>query len=139
MTHRNSSPPRRTIVDRLQAHHVDVSDHQQAGHPAGAVDLVVKIGQSRRTRARPRQRVGFGDCQLIEQGLAVGLGLLAVTGGPLAIMGALLAVRRGLLAVTGGLLAVCRGLFAICRRSGSTVSCGGTGRRDTPEVLRRAE
>jgi hypothetical protein len=49
------------VVHDLQADDVDVGDGEPFGRPAGAVDLVIEVGQARGARAGSRQRVGLGD------------------------------------------------------------------------------
>jgi hypothetical protein len=104
------------VVDSLQADYVDIGSDEQARRSAGTIHFVLKVGQARPSRARSGQRVRVSDRQLVQQRVAVCLGLQAVTGSLLAITGRLLAIHRGSSsslsprgAVSGGTPAALRG------------------------------
>src|SRR5215210_1307699 len=104
------------VVDRLQADDVDIGDDEPAGEPASAIDLVIEVGKPRAARARPGQRVGLRDQQLVHERFAVGLGLRPVAGGLLAVPGRLLTVRGGPRPGLGCRCAVGLGTPAVLRR-----------------------
>jgi hypothetical protein len=96
-----------SVVDSFQAHDIDVANDESAGRSTGTLDLVIKVDQPRRARARPGQRVGLSDRQLCQQRFVICLSLQAVT--------------SRLLAITGRLVAITGRLLAICRSPGSTL------------------
>jgi hypothetical protein len=106
------------VVDRLQAHDVDVGDDEPAIEPASPVDLVVELIQARAACARPGQRIGFRDPQLVHERLAVGLGLRPVARGALAVVGRVGAIRG---------------------RPRPALRCRRAVRSRTPAVLRRSQ
>ncbi len=63
------------VVDSLRSDDVDVRNDELRRCSARAFDLVIEIREPRRARTRLGQVVGLGDCQLVEQRVAVGLGL----------------------------------------------------------------
>lgn len=84
-----------SVIHPFQADHINIGDHELAGGPAGAINLVVQIGETGRACARPGHLVGLGERELVKQRVAVGLSLRPVTCRLGAIGGGLLAIRQG--------------------------------------------
>jgi hypothetical protein len=105
------------VVDGLQTDDVDVGNDEHRLSPAGTIDLVIEVRQSRPARSRPRQDVYLGDQQLVQQ-----LGAICLCLQPVA--------RR--------LLAIVRRPSAIARSPRSGLSCRGTVGSGTPPALGRA-
>ena len=78
------------VVELLQSDSVGVGEDERAAGPAAAVEFAVKVGQARRSRASPGQRVDLGDRECVCERLAICERLQAVTGALLAVC------RRGL-------------------------------------------
>lgn len=83
------------VVDSLEADDVDVGDDEQARGPTGTIDLQVEVRQTGAAGARSGQHISLGECQLIEEGVSVFLGLRPVASRLLAIVGRLSAIFGG--------------------------------------------
>ena len=90
------------VVEPLQSDRVYVDDDERAASPSGAVELVVKVAQARRSGPRPGQRVDLGDRERASKRLAIGERLPAVAGALLAVCRCGLAIAGGLSAMLGG-------------------------------------
>ena len=85
------------VVDDLQTDDVDVDRHELAAlrRSAGTIDLMLELRQAGRTGPRPGEMIGLGDRELVQQCVAIGLRLDAISTGLLTVTGSPLPVRRG--------------------------------------------
>ncbi len=83
------------VVERLEADDVDVGDHETAGGPAAAIELVAEVRQARRPCTRPRQDVDLRQSQLARQHFAVRERLLALKGALATVLGSFLTIVGG--------------------------------------------
>jgi hypothetical protein len=83
------------VVDRLEADDIDIGNRQRDVHPAGPLDLVVEVRETRRASAGTGQCIHLGDRQLAQQGFPVLLCFASIARRLLAIPRRLSPIRRG--------------------------------------------